>query len=340
MIHMGRSTLRPSRYHGRSTDFWLAHRTAMIEIQVPATSANLGPGFDALGLALQLYLRVKARPSRKTSLTIRGEGARELPRDESNLLLRAAQHAAGCCGSSLPPLHALVENQVPLERGLGSSAAAILAGVLLANSVLSAGLDEEEILSLAVELEGHPDNLAAALAGGLTVSCLNEQRRVLYAKSRIAPGIKAVVAVPGQKLSTEEARRALPDVYSREDAVFNLQRAALLVAALSNSRKRSRLSLPLVLPEAMRDRLHQRYRAPLVAGLAEALEIGPIPGLLGTAISGAGSSVIALADGNFKAIGEALRRAFARHNAGCRVFILEPDNRGATVVSRPRVTFR
>lgn len=312
----------------------------MIEIQVPATSANLGPGFDALGLALKLHLRVKARLSRKMSLTIRGEGARELPRDESNLMLRAAQHAASCCGSSLPPLRISVENQIPLERGLGSSAAATLAGILLADAVLNTRLDERRVLSLAVELEGHPDNLAAALAGGLAVSCLDEQRRVLYAKSRIARGIRAVVAVPGQKLSTEEARRALPDVYSREDAVFNLQRAALLVAALSNDRKMIRKSLPLILAEAMRDRLHQRYRAPLVPGLAEALAIGPIPGLLGTAISGAGSSVIALADDNFKAIGEALRRAFARHNAGCRVFILEPDNRGATVASRPRATFR
>lgn len=312
----------------------------MIEIRVPATSANLGPGFDALGLALKLHLRVRAELSRKTSLTIGGEGARELPRDESNLLLRAAQHAAGCCGAPLPPLRISVENQIPLERGLGSSAAATLAGILLANAVLNARLDERRILSLAVELEGHPDNLAAALAGGLTVSCLDEQKRVLYAKSRIARGIKAVVAVPGQKLSTEEARRALPDVYSREDAVFNLQRAALLVAALANDRKRSKRSLSLVLPEAMRDRLHQRYRAPLVPGLAEALAIGPMPGLLGTAISGAGSSVIALAHGNFKAIGEALRRAFARHGAGCRVFILEPDNRGATVASRRRATFR
>ncbi|MBI4443231.1 MAG: homoserine kinase [Acidobacteria bacterium] len=304
-------------------------RGTAIQVRVPASSANLGPGFDALALALGLYLRCSLRPSRE-GLRIRASGADSsaIPPDKSNLIWRAFLRLAGEQHAK-EELELEIVNEIPLGRGLGSSAAAIVAGLALANEWLGLGRSRDQLIQAATEMEGHPDNVAAAVRGGLVVSCQADDGSVLTANARFPKDVEAVLVVPQYQLSTEAARAVLPAQYSRRDAVFNLQRVALLLASLGEGRTE-------LLAEALRDRLHQPWRAPLLPGFTEILKLRNIPGLLGVALSGAGPAVVAFCRGRSLEVGEAIVACFRRQNIEATALRLPVDEHGLVVERLPQ----
>ena len=295
-----------------------------IRVRVPASSANLGPGFDSLALAVGHYLRCTLRASAGgLQIAATGTDAGEIPRDESNLIWRTFARLAGEKAGTGFALE--IANEIPLGRGLGSSAAAILAGLALADAWSGANRGKQRMVEIAAGLEGHPDNVAAAALGGLVVSCQAEDGRILTAPCAFPNEIQVVLVVPELQLATEAARAALPQQYTRRDAVFNVQRAALFVAALQSGR-------PELLHEAMRDRLHQPYRAPLIPGFADALKLENVPGLLGMALSGAGPSVIAFCQPDAAlAAGKAIADCFRRRGLPAEVRPLSVDSTGLVV---------
>jgi homoserine kinase len=280
------------------------------EVRVPASSANLGAGFDCFGLALDLFLTVRATlqsgPAAHSEARTRGvDGSAALPSvPEENLILRAMQHAAERHGQRLPPVHLAVQNQIPIAGGLGSSAAAIVAGIALGFAVCGKQITEDNALRLAAEMEQHTDNVGAALLGGLVVSFVGAGGNVVALHKKWPQQIKVVAVTPKMTLQTAASRAALPQAIEHAAAVHNLQRSALFLAALDDRHHD-------LLWEAMQDRLHQSYRQALIPGLAEVLAIPRMPGLLGVALSGAGPTVIALATRNFVQIGKALADQFA-----------------------------
>ena len=294
-----------------------------IRVQVPASSANLGPGFDALALALGLYLRCTLRPSAGgLRITASGTDAAAIPQDESNLVWRTFLKLVGEGAGNNFQLE--IANEIPLGRGLGSSAAAIMAGLALADSWSRSERGKQRLIEIATELEGHPDNVAAAALGGLVVSC-QDDGRVVAAKSGFPADWRVVLVVPDFQLATEAARAALPSQYARRDAVFNVQRVALLLAAVQNA-------CPEVLGEAMRDRLHQPYRAPLIPGLAEVLSLENVPGMFGVALSGAGPSVVALCTPAAEAtVGKRIVDCFGAKGIRAEAMPLQVDHNGVTV---------
>lgn len=279
------------------------------EVRVPASTANLGAGFDCFGLALQLYLRVRASvqpgADARTIARSRGiEGSADLPTTpEENLILRAMRHAAEREDLRLPPVHLDVHNEIPIAAGLGSSAAAIVAGISLAFALSKKKLAQQTALRLAADLEKHTDNVSAALLGGLVVSFVSVDDKVIAVRKKWPEEIRVIAVTPKMSLETSTSRAALPKSVDHADAVHNLQSSALFLAALDSQRYD-------LLWDAMQDRLHQTYREPLIPGLAAALRTPRMPGLLGIALSGAGPSVIALATDHFKEIGKALASCF------------------------------
>lgn len=291
-----------------------------VRVSVPASVANLGPGFDALGLALDLFNVVEVEPGGDDlRVEIVGE-ARDLAR-EDNLVLRAMEHGFALAGSALPPLRLRLTNRIPVGCGLGSSAAAIVAGLVAANALLGDPWPPEKLLALATELEGHPDNVAPALWGGLVVSCGGGDG-VRWVRLEAPSELQAVLVIPELRVPTREARRVLPGSVPFQDAVFNVGRAALLVAALSSRRYD-------LLREAMRDRLHQPYRAPLVPGLEEALGAAERAGALGAALSGAGPGLLAFVVGDCRRVAEAVQAVLARHGVPSTWMVARPTDWGA-----------
>lgn len=259
--------------------------TDSIELQVPASIGNVGSGFDTLSIAVQLYLRLEARPSEGGAALTFDFG--DQPLDGENYIDRAFRALAARHGTPVPPLAVDVRSDIPMRAGLGSSAAATVAGLRLYERVFGPR-PFEELLVLATELEGHPDNAAAALLGGLVGSCAREDGTMSALASRWPESIRFVIVTPEAKLSTADARKVLPTRIARSDAVFNLQRVALMLQALEAGRHD-------LLREALRDRWHQPYRQPLVPGLEAALALDH-PDLLGLCLSGSGPSVVALAE--------------------------------------------
>ena len=297
--------------------------SSAIRVRVPASSANLGPGFDALALALGLYLRCTLRQSQQGfRIQVSGTDSETILRDESNLIWQAFTRLAGEQPSSGFEME--IVNEVPIGKGLGSSAAAIVAGLALANEWFDLQQSKDQIIAMAAEMEGHPDNVAAAVNGGLVISCQAENGTVIALNSSIQANWEVALVVPQCQLSTEVARAALPAHYSRRDAVFNLQRVALLLAALREGNQD-------LLAEAMRDRFHQPYRAPLVPGFPEILELRGIPGLLGLALSGAGPSVVAFCSGHTSEVGEAIASCFRKHGVEAATHRLPIDSQGLVV---------
>jgi homoserine kinase len=265
----------------------LAGRT--VHVMVPATSANLGPGFDTLGLALAHYdeLDVEVLGAPGLEIEVHGVGEGEVPLDESHLVVRAIAHTFAKRGYALPPLRLVAENRIPHGRGLGSSGAAIVAGVMAAKGLLE-GLEEftaDDLLDVATELEGHPDNVAPALFGGLTIAWVTPEGP-RHKKLIVHRGVSPLVLVPEHEMSTALARSLQPASVPHEDAVFNVSRSALLVAALIQS--------PELLLQATEDKLHQSYRAeamPETDRLIKALRAAGHPAV----VSGAGPSILVLA---------------------------------------------
>src|SRR5215213_6403800 len=300
-----------------------------LEVRVPASTSNLGPGFDCFGLALKLYLTVKATalPEASEPCRVETSGAKEnetLPRNAVNLIYRAMSFAARREGVSLPPVELTVHNEIPLASGLGSSAAAIVAGIKLSSLLTGTSISDQTILNYATEFEGHPDNVAASIYGGFLASCTSSDGTVISTRFDWPAQIRVVVVSPHSQLPTHVARAALPRTITRTDAVHNLQRTALLTAALAQQRYE-------LLWEAMRDRLHQPYRESLVPGLAEALALPRMLGLLGIALSGAGPSIVALAYENEDEIGARIAQCFRAHNIESTTRTLEVDNLGCGV---------
>jgi homoserine kinase len=248
--------------------------------RVPATSANLGPGFDCFGLALDLWNEVAVDTAGEAGVTWEGEGADELPTDGTDMVSKAMLHAARVGGGILPGLALHGVNRIPLERGLGSSAAACVAGISLADRILDLGLEPEDVLDLAIEIEGHPDNAAAAIAGGFTVAFGDGVIRL-----DPHPDLRPVAFVPiGIRLPTGEARAALPELVSLRDAVYNASHAAATVVALTSE--------PGLLTQTLGDRLHEQARlsmVPSVSALFDQLRAADIP----VCVSGAGPTLLA-----------------------------------------------
>jgi len=253
-------------------------------VRVPASSANLGPGFDALGLALEIPLTVRFRPWPELDIRATGRDAEMIPPGENNLIYQTALRVAADVGRTLPKVQMRIENEIPLGRGLGSSAAALSAGVIVADCLLGLNWPVDRLLDEAARIEGHPDNVAACMLGSIVASAIDRDGITHAIRLGLPEWCGVAVVVPSFILPTVEARQVLPSHYSKADAIFNIQRAALLIAALSTGDRRA-------FPTALEDRLHQPYREALVPGLSEILKLRA-PGLLGCALSGAGPSVL------------------------------------------------
>lgn len=302
----------------------------MAKVRVPASTSNLGPGFDCFGLALKMYLTVQATvaPDSSEPCRVQTTGAKEnevLPRNAANLIYRAMAFAARREGVSLPSVDLAVHNEIPLASGLGSSAAAIVAGVKLCSLLTEHEMTDATVLNYATEFEGHPDNVGASLHGGFVISCLKDDRTVVSTKCDWPSHIRVVVVSPHSQLPTHVARAALPRTVSRADAIYNLQRTALFTAALAQQRYD-------LFREAMCDRLHQPQRESLVPGLAEALGLPRTAGLLGIALSGAGPSILALVESHDEEIGGSIANCFSTHRIDSTVRTLEVDNDGCRLL--------
>jgi homoserine kinase len=297
-----------------------------VRMRVPASTANLGPGFDALGLALGLYNEIELEPGGAgLSLEIEGEGAEKLQvLGERNLVARAVRGTLEKLGASRAGIRLRMVNRIPLSRGLGSSSAAVLGGVAAAAVLAGRSLAPEAVLGLALPYEGHPDNITPALLGGLTVATLVEGG-IRCVKLPVPPTLQAVAVIPEFHLATAKARQVLPPTVPRADAVFNVGRVALFLAALQTGR----LDL---LREGTQDRLHQPYRAPLVPGMAEVLAEGEAAGALACFLSGAGPTLLALVEGDGGEVGVRMAERWKeRAGVRARALLLPIDHDGMRV---------
>jgi homoserine kinase len=300
----------------------------LLKVSVPATSANLGAGFDSLGMALSLYNIFSVTgllPKGEFISDVIGEGAKNLKDIESNLVVQSYLRACDIWGIEGCGFEILSHNVIPLCRGLGSSAGAVVAGVLIADALNGVKATEAEMLRVMTIIEGHPDNVAPCYLGGMTVSVWdgNELRYVRFPS--LPQDMHVVVAVPDIEVRTKDARNALPDRVGFDDAVFNLGRAALLTAAWATG------SWDL-LSWGMDDKLHQQYRAKLFPGGEVIMDkVRDIPGCLGVAISGSGPSVIALVKGRPRRVAETMCATFSAHGVNSLFFVLEGNADGARV---------
>lgn len=258
----------------------------MIRIQVPATSANLGSGFDSLGIALELYNQVWMEESDCIEISCKDNVI--VPTDENNLIFWAAKLVYEKCGRKLPGLKIVQLNTIPMARGLGSSSACIVAGILGANRLLGSPLSQQDLINLAAKIEGHPDNTTPAIAGGLAASAI-EAGRVYSVSVPVSEKIRFALFIPPFELKTEKARAVLPQEYARNDAVYNLSRSALMAASLFSGKLEN-------LRVAVQDKIHQPYRMGLIDHVDDVFRISYELGSLGTYISGAGPTIISMID--------------------------------------------
>ena len=258
----------------------------MIKIEIPATSANLGSGFDSLGVALNLYNHVWMEEADEIDITSKDDI--QVPTDETDLIYWSAERLYKECGKVLPGLRIIQENNIPMTRGLGSSSACIAAGLIGANRFLGSPLSKHDLVNLACKIEGHPDNTTPALLGGLVTTAM-ENGKVYSVSVPVAKNIRFGVFIPPFELKTEVARKALPNEYTRENAVYNLSRSSLMTAALfSGSLENLRV--------AVQDSIHQPYRKKFINGVETVFRMSYELGSYGTYISGAGPSIIAIID--------------------------------------------
>lgn len=274
-------------------------------LRVPASSANLGPGFDALGLALDLMLECRFHRAASLKITAAGRDVGQISSGEDNLIWQTALAVARDVGESMPPVEIEIDNQIPLGKGLGSSAAALTAGVVIADRMLELGWKPLRILDEAARIEGHPDNVAACVLGSIVASAIDSGGVARAVRLELPASYGIAVVVPDFVLPTSEARAALPECYSRQDVIFNVQRSALLIAALATG-------TTAAFPAALEDRLHQPYRTRLVPGLEEILRLRA-PGLLGCALSGAGPSILVFYQRGSESVCDLVRQVFALH---------------------------
>ena len=295
----------------------------MIKLQIPATSANLGAGFDALGLALSFYNT--AEMEENDVIDIKSLDDTPVPEDEKNLIYISAKDLYEVCGKQLKGLTLRQTNAIPMARGLGSSSACIIAGLVGANKMLGGPLTKDDLVDLAAQIEGHPDNTAPALLGGI-VTAVFDGRKVHWVKQEVYTRLKFAAIIPDFELKTEKARACLPKEVSHRDAVYNLSRAALFSASLLTSKFEN-------LKTAVDDRLHQPYRMELIPNVKEVFDIAYTHGAYAAYISGAGPTVMAIADESNTFFAGKLQ--FSLENAGLggwRVHELTIDNEGTKLL--------
>ena len=295
----------------------------MDKLRVPASSANLGPGFDALGLALGLYLECRFEPAPKLRIHATGRDSELIAPGENNLIWQTALDVARQQGGALPPLELGIHNEIPIGKGLGSSAAALTAGVIIADRVLGLNWKPARILDEAARIEGHPDNVAACVLGSIVASAIDSGGVARAVRLEMPARYAVAVVVPDFVLLTHEARSVLPTSYSKQDAIFNVQRSALLIAALSTGTTSA-------FPAALEDRIHQPYRAKLVPGLQDILKLRA-PGLLGCALSGAGPSVLVFYERGSEGVCDLVRQIFTLHGHQSEVLWTEIARDGFSV---------
>ena len=272
-------------------------------IRVPASSANLGPGFDALGMALGIYLTCRFQPAPQMAIRAQGRDAGQISTGADNLIWQTALAVGRDVGGALPPVALEIDNDIPIGKGLGSSAAALVAGVVIADHLLGLHWKPHRILDEAARIEGHPDNVAACVLGSIVASAIDAGGVARAVRLELPARYGAAVVVPDFCLPTSEARKVLPDCYSRQDAIFNVQRSALLVSALATGTTSA-------FPIAFEDRMHQPYRYALVPGLEEMVNLRA-PGLLGCALSGAGPSILVFYEKGYEQVCDLVRQIFA-----------------------------
>ncbi len=316
-----------------------AFRVPRSTIIVPASTSNLGASFDTCGLALSLYLRLTVEPRTSgVEITLAGEGADAIPRDESNFIWQVANYVASERKQNLGGAKLHVDSQIPLARGLGSSSSAIIAGISVYEVLTGERLCEAEFFRYAMHYETHGDNLAPSYLGGLVLACVRDEGdghfELLAVKRHWPDEIKIALVIPDFEMETAKMRAALPREIPLRDAIFNMQRAALLQAAIAEKRYE-------LLTEALRDRLHQPYRAPLVPALGEVLKLNEerdrFPGLLGVTISGAGSTMIAFTLGEPAEIAAAMQARIESCGIHARTMEVGVDNQGRTLTQKETV---
>jgi len=274
-------------------------------LRVPASSANLGPGFDALGLALGVYLTCRFHHSESLSITAAGRDSEQISTGPDNLIWQTAVTVARNHRMEMPPVDLHIQNDIPLGKGMGSSAAALTAGVVMADLLLDLRWKPLRILDEAARLEGHPDNVAPCTLGSIVASAIDSGGVTRAVRLDLPQRFGLAVVVPDFDLPTVKARAVLPQSYSRADAVFNVQRASLLIAALAAGATNA-------FPAALEDRFHQPYREALVPGLHDILKLRA-PGLLGCALSGAGPSILGFFERGYEPVCDLVRQIFRLH---------------------------
>ena len=303
-----------------------------VNVKIPGSTSNIGPGFDTLGLALNRYLFLSGSTgdgeSASPKITVKGKGVEHIATDKTNLVYRGMVALAETAGDSfvrcLKGVRLQLDNEIPACGGVGGSGAAIAGGVFLANELLGAKLSTEEMLNIAVQVEGHPDNISAAMLGGLTVNCFDNGE--LRSRSiKIDLPIAVIACSPNFQVLTKQARQILPREVSMKDAVTNVENVATLVAALTAGDVEA-------LRYATNDRLHEPYRASLIPGFHDVRKAALEAGALSFNISGAGPTVFAFATQNEDRIGRAMEKAFASHGKFATYDIMTIENKGARVV--------
>ena len=299
-----------------------------VKVRVPGTSANCGPGFDCLGVACTIYneLELTLLREERLDIEITGDGAENIPVDERNIVWRSIQKLLARAGREQEYKGAIIRmnNGVPLSRGLGSSATAIVGGLKAGNECLGNPFTNRDLLQMATEIEGHPDNVAPAIFGGFTISIVRNGKPECFSLLPKLP-LKLVVTVPDFFLPTKAARAVLPAEVPMKDAVFNIGRAAMLTAALCKGNKS-------FLRSVFDDALHQPYRAKLIPGMYDVFKAARAAGALGASMSGAGPCLIAFTVENADAVGMAMRDAFAKNNVKSQYHVFDIDGTGATVI--------
>ncbi len=289
-------------------------------LEIPATSANMGPGFDSFGIALQLYNTFAFRPLEKKNRLVFSANFLPKQNSKSNLIYQAYLHTLKAINyKSVPGIEIIASSEIPSARGLGSSATAIVAGVMAAGVLSDTNLKFSEVIELATEIEGHPDNIAPAVLGGMTISM--EERNYVYTEKIHWPNeLAIIVAIPNIKVHTNLSRKVIPKRVPLKDAVFNIRCASLLIASLYNKNWDS-------LEIALNDRLHQNQRASLIPGLNKVLNAAKDKGALGAVLSGSGPSILAIALNENKEVIEniktTIKNTWKQFNIESRLKVLE-----------------
>jgi homoserine kinase len=300
--------------------------TRKVRVKVPASTANLGPGFDCLGMALQLHAWIEIGLAQETRIQLWGHHMKDVPTDKSNLIYEVAQLLFQEAGISHPELEISMYSEIPLTRGLGSSASAIIGALMGANALINHPFSTDEIFQIACKLENHPDNVSASLFGGIVVSFWDGVQ-AKYIRIEPEARLEVLMAIPSFQLLTEKARDVLPKNVPLQDAVFNIGHSSLLVAALCTGR------LDLI-QYAMKDTIHQPYRATLIPGMDKILEKAIDFGALGVSLSGAGPSMIALVERSSPhkaALESFLQETFRQENMDTQMLWLQPSAEGVRV---------